>query len=162
MKQRKDAIVDYQALRNENGGYDCACKTCGKVENVSKQTLYRRLSGTSVECKSCAQKRIYPEKESLRIAQKAYAKSIRMRPLDKPHRNELRAWAVEVHKSWNYTCAMCGSGKRLEAHHIIPQAYSPENALVVENGITLCYHCHKDMHKHLGPIRRPKVGQRGD
>jgi len=155
-RQRSDATVDYQAFRNENGGYNCTCITCGKVDNVSKQTLYRRHRD-GAECRSCAQKRTYPNRKGFHIAQKAYAKSMILpAPLDRPHRQDLAKWAAQVHKNWNYTCAMCGSGKKLEAHHIIPRCYSPENTLVVENGITLCPQCHKDLHEHLGAIRRPK------
>ena len=151
MKQRSDAIVDYQSFRDSEGRYVIACKTCSKSQVVSKQTLRRRFLSLSKECRSCAQS--HRDNPNFHVAQKKYASSVK-KP-DRPifHRNDLRAWARQVHKQCNYSCAMCGENKHLEAHHIIPKILFPEWALIVTNGISLCKSCHKVLHKKLGYLK---------
>jgi len=67
---------------------------------------------------------------------------------------KLQQWSRNVKLNWNYTCAICGSRKKLQAHHIIPKALIPEYELVLENGLCLCETCHKDLHKKIGKPRR--------
>lgn len=64
-----------------------------------------------------------------------------------------RNWTKKVFERDNYTCQMCGAkskkGNRvvLNAHHMKPWALFKKLRYVLENGITLCYHCHKELHK---------------
>ena len=58
------------------------------------------------------------------------------------------AWRDEVLLRDNYTCQLCGSPERPEAHHIYPFRYYPERQFDVDNGITLCYWCHKKVTGH--------------
>lgn len=51
------------------------------------------------------------------------------------------------------TCAICGSRDKLQAHHINSKSYFPEQALDLDNGITLCssdkrkgHRCHIAFH----------------
>ena len=46
-------------------------------------------------------------------------------------------------------CVKCGSNKNLHAHHIKMLSIYPELAFDVNNGITLCAYCHKELHKKL-------------
>ena len=39
-------------------------------------------------------------------------------------------------------CIICGSTKKLEAHHVKPRKHFPELALAPDNGVTLCHECH--------------------
>jgi hypothetical protein len=57
-----------------------------------------------------------------------------------------------VYKEWReycfrrdlYTCQMCGEKEcALECHHILPKRHFPEMVLDINNGITLCKHCHQ-------------------
>ena len=45
----------------------------------------------------------------------------------------------------NYTCQTCGSNDTTEGHHIIDHQYS--GAPNTDNIITLCHHCHTEVHK---------------
>ncbi|HLD90964.1 MAG TPA: HNH endonuclease [Patescibacteria group bacterium] len=69
---------------------------------------------------------------------------------------EYRQWRSEVFINNNYTCQNCDKkGGRLVAHHIIPFNYIMDNNLTsilydVNNGVTLCKTCHKDIHKLIG------------
>jgi len=50
----------------------------------------------------------------------------------------------------NYTCQKCGETEgKLHAHHINPH-YVEYDAMALENGITLCETCHKEIHARRG------------
>lgn len=48
----------------------------------------------------------------------------------------------KIHLDWFPACSACSSRDKLEVHHIIPFAISPELELSGDNLITLCAHCH--------------------
>jgi len=54
----------------------------------------------------------------------------------------------------NYTCRCCGIKNNLQAHHIKQVIFYPELIYNIDNGITLCYDCHKDI-----PILRKNKGR---
>lgn len=57
-------------------------------------------------------------------------------------------WRTAVFERDGYRCAICGEvGGRLNAHHIKPFARYPDLRLDVDNGITLCEECHKEVHR---------------
>lgn len=63
---------------------------------------------------------------------------------------EYRLWRDSVYKRDNYTCQHCGQiGGDLEAHHIESFAKHKEKRIDVNNGITLCKKCHKELHKRM-------------
>ncbi len=59
-----------------------------------------------------------------------------------------KEWRREVYKRDNFQCQVCGYNKSgaLEAHHKKPRNKYPELLLDVDNGITLCKKCHKEVH----------------
>lgn len=57
--------------------------------------------------------------------------------------HEKYVWKKAVFKRDNYTCQVCGSTERLEAHHIKEKCNFPELQYEVSNGICLCHSCHE-------------------
>ena len=71
-------------------------------------------------------------------------------PKSKKERNskDYKVWRSAVFKRDNYTCQMCGKrGVKLNAHHKRSWAEYPDLRYSVDNGITLCERCHKDVHR---------------
>lgn len=61
---------------------------------------------------------------------------------------EYKNWREKVFKRDNYTCKKCGKrGVEIQAHHVKPWALYPALRYEVNNGITLCNECHKEIHK---------------
>ena len=61
---------------------------------------------------------------------------------------EYYQWRKAVYERDHYTCQNCGKvGGKLNAHHIKPFKRFPELRFDVNNGITLCFECHKLAHE---------------
>lgn len=56
-------------------------------------------------------------------------------------------WAKKVYKKFDYTCFRCGykagGDMAIEAHHIYHREYYPRMAYRVDNGVCLCFECHR-------------------
>jgi hypothetical protein len=59
---------------------------------------------------------------------------------------EYTEWKKQVFERDDYTCQICCNNKNLRAHHIKSFTQYPELAHDINNGITLCEHCHKEIH----------------
>lgn len=63
------------------------------------------------------------------------------------HAPEYQKWRNAVFERDSYTCQMCGQrGGTLNAHHIKRWSKYPELRFSVDNGLTLCKGCHKEIH----------------
>lgn len=61
---------------------------------------------------------------------------------------EYTEWRTSVFKRDNYTCQECKIyGVKLNAHHIKPWASYPDDRYNIENGLTVCVPCHRNLHK---------------
>lgn len=62
---------------------------------------------------------------------------------------EYKLWRLSVYQRDKFRCRKCDQkmhkGKNLNAHHIRSWANYPSLRYDVNNGITLCYKCHKTM-----------------
>ncbi len=66
------------------------------------------------------------------------------------NRSLIGAWTTnhsyEVHKRNNFSCIICGSHKKLQAHHIVPVFIDEKLGYEMNNLTTLCENCHKQIH----------------
>lgn len=69
-------------------------------------------------------------------------------PKQNRHSAEYSKWRTAVFERDGFKCQECGQvGGTLNAHHIKEFAKYPELRFDVDNGITLCEKCHKDLHR---------------
>jgi len=56
---------------------------------------------------------------------------------------EYKLWRAKIYARDKWCCQLCSSKERIEAHHILTLKKYPEKALDLDNGITLCFKCHR-------------------
>ena len=61
---------------------------------------------------------------------------------------EYRHWRINVIKR-DKCCMICGSKKKRQAHHLKNGNNHPKYRFDVDNGITLCYDCHRNFHTNF-------------
>ena len=67
---------------------------------------------------------------------------------------EYNEWRLFVFERDKFTCQHCNQvGGRLNAHHIKSYKDFKDIRTVLDNGITLCYECHKQEHKRLRGLK---------
>jgi len=70
--------------------------------------------------------------------------------LKRHYRKEDNKWRKKVLQRNSYICQICTSKKWLEAHHLNSFNWAKEQRNDIDNGITLCYYCHRDFHVQNG------------
>ena len=60
-----------------------------------------------------------------------------------------RDWRKNILKRDSYKCTKCGCNIKLNVHHIKEFSKYPKLRFDLNNGITLCNECHKNLHKRI-------------
>lgn len=70
------------------------------------------------------------------------------------NRYQAKVWVKTVKERDCWTCVQCGAKDKLHAHHIKSWKLHPELRFDVDNGTTLCEHCHQAAHGFVFPWNR--------
>jgi hypothetical protein len=73
---------------------------------------------------------------------------------------EYKNFVKQVFKRDNNKCIICGSTKKLNAHHLNGWHWYPQGRFDINNAVTLCGHkdgCHTLFHKIYGKVRNTKI-----
>ena len=127
-------------------------------EQRRKQSLALKGRKLSPECREKAttvlrsfpQKGIKRSEETKRKISENHAWRGKVVPWFEPWMTSGRAlWRNEIKRKFDSTCLICFSKEEIETHHIVPVCESPERELDLNNGMCLCYSCHKFVHEVL-------------
>lgn len=120
------------------------------------QKIKQSLGKIANERKGKTYEEIYGEEQSA-IEKIKRSNTHKKRWQGKPRKYDLRPyqggtweyieWRKTVFERDNYTCQKCKvRGGQLEGHHILSWANYPSKRFIINNGITLCKSCHKELH----------------
>lgn len=133
---------------------ECACGCGTEIDSESwwrekRYALGHNSSPRNTKtrtCEACEEK--YPaRRRGLRFCSKACSSGTRRVEHNVERRSgAYRRWRESVLQRDNYTCTGCDSTENLHVHHIYEFAEHPDLRLIVENGVTLCVHCHSWVH----------------
>lgn len=125
------------------------CTYCGKWFTPSMRSVTNRVS--YINGKSCRESRLYCSVECKGACpifnQNKYPKGFK-RDTSREVQPELRQMVLKRDK---WTCQKCEeSNVELHCHHITGVEQNPIESADVDNCVTLCKKCHKEVHKNNG------------
>lgn len=132
----RECYNQYHNIENKNR----ECPVCHKIFAADRQSrIY-----CSVECYN--KDRHMPKGENHHNWKGGISKEN-----DKKDSWDYKNWRKQVYERDNWTCQQCFiKGKKINAHHIKSWKYYPELRYSVDNGITVCEDCHKQIHQYYG------------
>lgn len=144
-------VLGYAGTKLRKAMWLCVCK-CGRTSIVFSNNL---LSGNTKNCPICGYNKtsvkmkgeLNPHWDPNLTDEQRKDRIDRIeRVMDSP---EYRKWRWTVFRRDNYTCQICGKkvSGHIEAHHIKSWKDYPDLRYDIDNGITLCKECHKEIHK---------------
>jgi 5-methylcytosine-specific restriction endonuclease McrA len=134
------------------------CTYCGKwyipkLDDITHriQALKGQLGGEnrlycSEHCKSACPL-YHKSPETLMREDAVRAGRLTWLKMSREVQSELREMVLERD---NHTCKNCGATESLHCHHILPVAVEPLLSADIDNCITLCEQCHKQVHQQNG------------
>lgn len=131
----------YPSEEDENG--DTICMDCAYIHGYISEKEYIKDACFHLPCVTRAvihEGKVYPWDNS-KLPWEKSKKDHRQSP-------EYKQWRADVFERDGYKCAICGQvGGELNAHHIKPFSKFPDLRFEIDNGVTLCKKCHKQVHK---------------
>lgn len=140
---KADPILDKAGKRNS--AVKCLCD-CGSFVNVRAIHL---KNGSVVSC-GCRKR---AGGENSPTWNPNISPEVRAKYLNGRRDNRSVLWKKSVKERDGFKCRVCGSRKKIVAHHI--ESFTVEDLrFAIENGICLCMECHMDYHiRFMGNYR---------
>lgn len=137
-------VISVLGVSNKHKHYLCRC-SCGKEACVDGGNLSK---GHTKSC-GCLRQQLASIKAKLKLAEKnpAWRGGASLSERTTP---EYEEWRQNVLRRDSYCCQVCADSKDLEVHHLNAFASFPEQRNDVNNGICLCWTCHKLFHMECG------------
>ena len=144
----------YTSVNNRNRAVKLnkTCNSCSKKGKLKSAEHKAKMSAAHTGILHTAESRanMSAAKQSIRDAYtKMYGEQ------HKPSFHYLRKWSIQVKERDSYTCVRCNTvatGGSIHAHHIVPKEYFPEVAFDMDNGVTLCSSCHRNIHAFIDKL----------
>ena len=159
--------IETKFVKNGDGYTPIQIFECDRCKKILQENYPHYKNKTSIYCVDCAfildkiTEREYLFNLPI-IVENLHAEVIEgeivvwtgnIHPLDKK-RNKLdrrckqyQEWRKNVFKRDNYKCTKCNSEIDLEAHHIKEFSKYKKLRFDIDNGITLCKMCHRNLHR---------------
>lgn len=118
----------------------CKCLNCG---NIVITKTYSKNTGPKRFCSQLCSVKFRRKNASDALEDGRGIQTMRCWEL---YRDFKRA----VHTRDHGRCVVCGSNHKLEAHHIHPWINNADLRFDIDNGISLCHNCHKELHRVSG------------
>lgn len=123
----------------------CICETCGGEYSVTKSVFKLGTRFCSRKCLYTHLFKTNPKNHPRWLGGKSQENQLGRGTL------EYQEWRINVWKRDFFTCKKCLQvGKDLNAHHINSWVDNVDVRYSVDNGITLCKNCHKQLHTIYG------------
>lgn len=145
------SVVEFAEKRGVRHFWRCLC-VCGTeaIVDISKLT-----GGTTVSC-GCFRRESSSRRGHAILGHKRGDQHPRWNPTltawDRRHKRdpEAQIWKRDVIKRDGARCIACGATGAVAAHHLRSYTLHPDIRHDLENGVTVCVHCHRAYHSHVG------------
>ena len=138
--------------QNSHLKIECQCDNCGKItQNSYKDYITHNHNGLTY-CNLCKSKifmsgeKNYRWRSDISIEERRTNEKDWGRYYDLEHHDFIRG----VLNRDNYKCVVCGSKEKLCVHHLDGWNWCTEKRRDINNGVTLCYKCHRNFHGIYG------------
>ncbi len=145
-----DKLIDYEEVRkNSEKLLEIKCTYCGKWFHPGGQAVKNRLKALNTN--DLAENRFYCSDNCKNACslfnRRAWPKGFKP-ATSREVQPQLRQMVLERD---NWTCQKCGATEaELHCHHIEPVSQNPIESADVDNCITFCKDCHKEVHQQDG------------
>ena len=143
-----DVIEDVRTDPKNNILLQVRCTYCGKWFNPTRNQVHKRIM--CADGRQNGESRLYCSNEckgSCSIFKKIKYEAGRRPMTTREVQPQLRKMVFERDK---WRCVKCGSDSPLHCHHITGVEHNPVESADIDNCVTLCKKCHRDVHKRPG------------
>lgn len=139
----------------------CKCEHCGEETEVPYSSLHRRKSCGCLAREQASQR--IKERDNPNLGKFGAAhhnwnpNKTEAERLTQRNYTEYAEWRLSVFKRDRYSCCVCSSGNKINAHHLFNYSTYRKHRHNINNGITLCDNCHSSFHTWNGNTQKSCV-----